>query len=519
MMELNKSQPHSVSGKLAKEFMKNPITPFLIGLILILGFLVLLVIPREENPQIIVSGGVVIVPMPGVDAKKIKKVIVEPLEKKIKEVKGVENIVSIAKDNIGIINVSYYMGTNKESANLKLYDIVMQNLDILPKGAMMPLIKPLDIDNDIPIMTIALFPLNSALAHTATYEKAREIQRLIGGITNVSKVTIKGGSKAQYNIFVDLKKLSAYHISLAQVTSALESLSTNSPEISNTTQNGSQQVLFGVHNAIEEEKDIQNIIIAKYNHSPIYLKDIATVERGIDIQNKKMAEITFRNGLGAWHSVVPQVTIEISKAGGTNAVFLTDDIKKFMTANKEKLELEGMGYRITRDDGERANDSVNELIFHIILATFFITLLVWVVLGWKEALIVTSTIPLVLALSLIVIYSCGMTLNRITLFGFLLTMGLLVDAGIIVIENIHRHLHGNTASIEDVCLSAIDEVGLPTNIATIAIIFTTLPALLIGKMMGEFTAPIPKMMAIVLLLSLLVAYTIVPYLAKKYMKK
>ena len=198
MMELNKSQPHSVSGKLAKEFMKNPITPFLIGLILILGFLVLLVIPREENPQIIVSGGVVIVPMPGVDAKKIKKVIVEPLEKKIKEVKGVENIVSIAKDNIGIINVSYYMGTNKESANLKLYDIVMQNLDILPKGAMMPLIKPLDIDNDIPIMTIALFPLNSALAHTATYEKAREIQRLIGGITNVSKVTIKGGSKAQY---------------------------------------------------------------------------------------------------------------------------------------------------------------------------------------------------------------------------------------------------------------------------------------------------------------------------------
>jgi len=511
--------PTNIASKLAKEFIHNPITPFFIGLILVLGVMALLITPREENPQIVVSGGAVIIAIPGLDAKTIKKVVVEPLESKIREIKGVENIIGIAKDNVGIVNVSYYMGTDKQSADLKLYDKVMQNLDLLPKGAMTPLIKPLDIDNDLPIVTVALYPLDNKLKQSATYDKAKELQRLIGGIKNVSKVTIKGGSKEQYNILVDLHKLSGFHISLAQVASSLESLSTNIPDISNTTKDGKNKVLIGIKNGIDDVLDIENIIVANYNNSPIYLKDIAKVERGFDIQNKKSADIRYRDINGNFTASLPQTTIEISKLSATNAVFVSEDIKALLTLHKDNLEAQGIGYKITRDDGDRANDSVNELVFHIFLATLFITILMWVVLGWRESMIVTLTVPLVVALSLIIIYMYGMTLNRVTMFGFLLTMGLLVDAGIIVIENIHRHMHSNEKEMEYVCVAAVDEIGIPTNIATIAIIFTSLPALLVGKMMGQFIAPIPIMMTVVLLMSLVIGYTVVPYLANKFMKK
>jgi len=511
--------PTNIASKLAKEFIHNPITPFFILLIFILGVVALSITPREENPQIVVSGGSIIVAMPGIDAKTIKKVLVEPIEQKIREIKGVENIIGIAKDNVGIVNVSYYLGTDKQSADLKLYDKVMQNIDLLPQGAMMPLVKPLDIDGDLPIVTIALYPLDENLSKSSTYNKARELQRLIGGIENVSKVTIKGGSKEQYNILLDLSKLSGFHISLAQVSSTLKSLTTNVPQTYNSTIDGKQMMVLGVKNSIQTKKDIEDIIIANYNNSPIYLKDIAKVERGFDIQNKKSAEIKFRDSNGKFISSISQTTLEISKLGGTNAVFVSNDIKELLSLYADSLSKEGIGYKITRDDGDRANDSVNELIFHILLATLFITALMWIVLGWRESLIVTITVPLVVALSLVIIYMYGMTLNRVTMFGFLLTMGLLVDAGIIVIENIHRHMHIHEKEMEHVCVSAVDEIGVPTNIATIAIIFTTLPSLIVGKMMGQFIAPIPIMMTIVLLMSLLVGYTVVPYLANKYMKK
>ncbi|MBL0708495.1 MAG: efflux RND transporter permease subunit [Sulfurimonas sp.] len=512
-------QPRNIASKLTKEFIHNPITPFFIGLILVLGVMALLITPREENPQIIVSGGGVIIALPGVDAQTIKKVVVEPLEQKIREIKGVENIIGIAKDDIGIVNVSYYMGTNKESADLKLYDKVIHNISLLPKGAMMPLVKTIDIDNDLPIVTVALYPLDSDIKKSATFDKARELQRVIGGIKNVSKVIVKGGSKEQYNIFVDLGKLSGFHISLAQVSAALESLSTNVPDVYTTTKNNKERVVIEVRNALRDVSDIENIIIASYNNSSIYLRDIAEVQRGYDIQNKKYADIKFRDANGKFTSVLPQTTLEISKLSGSNAVFVSSDIKELLELHKDALKAEGIGYKITRDDGDRANDSVNELVYHIFLATLFITVLMWVVLGWKESLIVTLTVPLVVAISLVIVYIYGMTLNRVTMFGFLLTMGLLVDAGIIVIENIHRHMHKQDKDMEYLCIEAVDEIGVPTNIATIAIIFTSLPALLVGKMMGQFIAPIPIIMSVVLLMSLAIGYTVVPYLAKKYMKK
>ncbi len=512
-------QPTNIASKFTKEFILNPITPFFIVLILVLGVMAVLITPREENPQIVVSGGSVIIAMPGNDAKTIKKVIVETMEVKLREIKGVENIIGIAQDDVGIVNVSYYMGTDKESADLKLYSKVMQNLDILPSGALSPIVKPLDIDNDLPIITVALYPLDETINPTATHTKARELQRLIGGVKSVSKVTIKGGSKEQYNILVDLGKLSGFHISLAQVATSLKSLSTNIPNVSNTTKDKETEITIAIQNGIDSVDDIQNIIIASYNQSPIYLKDIARVEKGVDIQNHKSADIKFRDENGHSTQALPQTTLEISKLAGTNAVFVSQDVEALLNRHKQSLKEQGIGYKITRDDGDRADDSVDELLYHTFLATLFITVLMWLVLGWKESVIVTLTVPLVISLSLVLVYLYGMTLNRVTMFGFLLTMGLLVDAGIIVIENIHRHMHAHEKDMKLICISAVDEIGVPTNIATIAIIFTSLPALIVGKMMGQFIAPIPIMITVVLIMSLLVGYTVVPYLANKYMKK
>nr|MBL0721857.1 efflux RND transporter permease subunit [Sulfurovaceae bacterium] len=251
----------------------------------------------------------------------------------------------------------------------------------------------------------------------------------------------------------------------------------------------------------------------------ILLKDIAKVERGCDIQNKKSADIKFRDSSGEFTEIINQTTLEISKLAGANAVFVSSDIKELLELQADSLKSQGIGYHITRDDGDKANDSVNELVYHLFLATLFITILMWIVLGWRESLIITLTVPLVVAISLVVISVYGMTLNRVTMFGFLLTMGLLVDAGIIVIENIHRHMHTHERDMEHVCIAAVNEIGVPTNIATVAIIFTSLPALLVGKMMGQFIAPIPIMVTIVLLASLFIGYTVVPYLANKYMTK
>ncbi|MCK5776856.1 MAG: efflux RND transporter permease subunit, partial [Bacteroidales bacterium] len=418
-------KPTNIAGKLAKEFVHNPATPIFAIVILIIGLIILLTTPREENPQIVVSGGAIIVPMPGASAKEIKKIIVEPMEKKLKEIDGVEHVYGVAEDDVGIVQVSYYLGIDKQRADHQLYDKVIQNLDLLPKGAMQPIIKPLDIDADIPIIAIALYSQNNKANEIALYNKAKKLERLLGGIENVSKVTIKGGHKEQYNILVDLNKLTAYHISLVQISNAIKSTTMIVPNISNTTKDGEKLVVIGIAHSINTKKDIEDIIIAQYAGSAIYLKEIAMIEKSYDIQNLKEVNLKIRDKDGKFSSSIPMVTIEISKFSGTNAVFVSDDVREFLQVQQSNLEKMGITYKIVKDDGDRANDSANELLFNILVSTVIIGLLIWITLGNKESLIVASTVPLIISLTLIFIFAYGMTLNRVSLFGILLTMGLL----------------------------------------------------------------------------------------------
>jgi multidrug efflux pump subunit AcrB len=520
-MAQNEYKITDIAGKLAKAFLHNPLTPLLGVFLLAIGYLALVITPREEDPQIEISGGTIMTILPGATPKEIENVIIKPLEKKIKEIKGVEHIYGIAAENAGIVNVMYYIGEDREESNLKLYDKVMQNMDQLPKGTMQPLIRPFDIDIDVPVISIAFYSKDELkTSQIALYQKVKDIQTRLNEIKNVAKSEIKGGRKQQYNIEVDLDKLSGFHLSMGQIVNALKSLAVNVPDVTNRTTDG-RLVVFGIKNAIETIKDVQNLIIAQYMGSVIYLKDVARVSIGEDIQNHKSAQMISFDA-GKPNEITPQVTLTLSKLKGTNAVFIAKDIKNTLELMNDELESESIGYIITRNYGERANEAVNELVFHLLISIVIIALLLIFVLGWRESLIVTFTVPAILAVTIFVAYLTDQTINRITLFAFLLSLGLLVDAAIIVIENIHRHLHSHESAhkdMDEIMIEATDEIGAPTNIATIAIILTMVPMAFVGQMMGQFMKPIPANVPVALFASLVIAYIFTPYLAKRLLKR
>jgi multidrug efflux pump subunit AcrB len=521
MREVKSYQPKDIAGKLALGFLHNPLTPILGIFLLIIGYISLEIMPREEDPQIAVAGGTIIVPMPGATPREVENIIVNPLERRIREIKGVEHVYGIAMNNVGVVNVMYFIGEDREKANLNLYDKVMQNMDLLPKGVMQPIIKPFDVDIDIPILSLTFYKKDGAsISDPELFKIVREIQQDLNRIENVSKTEIKGGRKEQYNIEVDLGKLSGYHLSLGQIVQAIKALAVDVPDVKGRTKEG-KLVIFGVKNAIESVEDVENLIVAQYRGSPIYLKNVAKVSAGSDIQNFKSVEISERNG-DTFTPLKPAVTLTIGKLAGSNAVVIADEVKMRMQEYKPLLESKGIGFTITRDYGKRANDAVNELVDHILITIVIISVMLVFFLGWKESIIVTFTVPAILAITLFIAYLSGQTINRITLFAFLLSLGLLVDAAIIVIENIHRHLHNHDAvdkDMDEIMVEATDEIGAPTNIATLAIILTMVPMAFVGGMMGQFMKPIPANVPVALVASLIVAYIFTPYLGRRLLKK
>ncbi|KYJ86443.1 efflux RND transporter permease subunit [Sulfurovum riftiae] len=523
MAEKNEYQVTDYAGKLAKGFLHNPLTAVLGAFLLLMGYLALNVMPREEDPQIAISGGAVIVAMPGASPREIENIIVNPLERKLREVKGIEHVYGMAMNNVGIVNVMYYIGENREDSNLKLYDKVMQNMDLMPKGVMQPLIKPFDIDIDIPIMTVAFYAKDPKVDDVKLFEMVRRLQQKLNAVENVAKTTLKGARKAQYNIEVDMSKLSAYHLSLGQIMKAVQSVAVDVPDVKGRTKNH-ELVIFGVKNAIENVEDVGSVIVAQYMGSPIYLRDVAKVTEGVDIQNFKTAKIRFKNDANetALGEEKSQVTLTVAKLAGTNAVFVAEDVLEVLKEHEAEFNKEGIGYLVTRNYGERANEAVNELMSHLVITIVIIALMLVFALGWKESLIVTFTVPAILAITLFIAWLSGQTINRITLFAFLLSLGLLVDAAIIVIENIHRHLHAHdvdTKEMDELLIEATDEIGAPTNIATLAIILTMVPMAFVGGMMGSFMKPIPYNVPVALIASLFVAYIFTPYLSLKLLKK
>jgi len=521
-MQMKTYKIKNIAGRLAKTFLNNPLTSVLAISILMLGYISLQIMPREEDPQIAVSGGSIIVPMPGATPDEINNAILKPLERRISEIKGIKDIYSTAMNNVGMLNIQYEIGEDRESSNLKLYDKVMQNIDTMPGGVMMPLVKPFDIDIDVPIVTVAFYKKEElGIDHILLYRQLKDIQQEINAIPNISKTTLKGAKRPQFNVLLDLDKLAGYHISIGQVVQSIQAIAKNSPEIDLPTKDN-RLVVFGVKNAIYSIEDLQNLIIAQYLDSLIYLKDIASVEYFYDIQNHEEALISYQADGQPFNQNIDQVTMTISKLKGTNAVTLAGEILQTLQENEEVLSKLGIGYIVTRNYGERANEAVNELVHHLVLTIVIISLILIPFLGWRESLVVTIAVPMILAVTLFIAYLSDQTINRITLFAFLLSLGLIVDDAIIVIENIHRHMHlkgSQERDFDELIIEATDEIGPSTNIATIAIMLTMIPMAFVGGMMGQFMLPIPLNVPVGLAVSLFVAYVFTPYLAKKLIKR
>ena len=531
----------NIAGHLAKSFLSNPLTPILAAAILMLGYISLEIMPREEDPQIEVSGGSVIVAIPGATPREINNVVIKPLERRIREIKGVQHVFGTAMNNFGMVNVQYFIGENRESSNLKLYDKVMQNMDQLPKGTMPPLVKPFDIDIDIPILTVAFYKIedtpNKPEEIAKLYKLIRDLQQNINALDNVSKTTLKGVKRPQFNVLIDLHKLSGYHISLGQVAKAIKSISSNAPQIDTQTATG-HLVVFGVKNAVDDIDDLRELIVAQYMGSPIYLKNIAKVDYNFDIQNYRTSFLTYQEGKKEgespsekveleeesnllFHHAGHQVTMTVSKLKGTNAVHIAEAAIEELQLAKQELLDHGIGFIVTRNYGERANEAINELVHHLLITIFIIALILIPFLGWRESLVVTIAVPMILAATLFIALMTDQTINRITLFAFLLSLGLIVDDAIIVIENIHRRLHlkeSEGLEFDEIIIQATDEIGPSTNIATIAIMLTMIPMAFVGGMMGQFMKPIPLNVPVALAVSLFVAYVFAPYLARKFIK-
>jgi len=520
MKHKEKEHEFNIAGKLAKGFIEHPLTFILSVAILVLGYLTLTYMPREENPQIKVAGGAVIVPMPGAKADEIQKVIVEPLEKKIREIKGVENIFSYAMDSVGIVQVQFYIGEDKESSDVKLFDQIMKNMDKLPKKAMQPIVKTMDIDVDIPVVALAFYARDKSLTQVELFKKLNKLAHQINKIENVAEVELKGERIQQINALISLEKLKHYKITLGQVAKALSNITFTLPDIKADTIDG-KYAIVGFASSVKNAKDVGNIIIDSYNGKPVLLKDLAKVSEGSDIQSKKIVLLSSKEN-GLKNNLIPQVTMTISKLKGANTVTISKHLVEFLESKKDELKKAGIGYVLTRNDGYTANHAVNELVFHLEISIVIIAFLLIFSLGFREAIIVSITVPMILALTLFLGWMLGETINRITLFALLLSLGLLVDAAIIVIENIHRHMHDpklNKHSLKRIAITATNEIGNPTNVATIAIIMTFIPMFFVGGMMGQFMHPLPVFVPIALIFSLIIAYLFTPYFVTKLLKK
>ena len=506
----------NLAGKLARGFLTSKLTALFILAVTLTGLLALVVTPREYNPQIVVPAANIIVAKPGASAGEIRNLVVKPLEAIMNAQSGVDHTFGYASNDFGLVTVQFKVGENQEDSLVKLYNQLMQNMDRVPPGAMQPIVRPINVD-DVPIMTLTL--------SSANYDdlRLRQVgQRLLEQLRNVPGVSftqIIGGHNQAVNVWIDPQRLENAGLSLDRIDSMLRGANVAAPLGELVRDNLARPLrLAGFLGSAEEVGKI--VVGVSTGGAPTYLKDIARIEEGPD-----EIEETTRFAYGpASHArnagERPAVTLAIAKKAGTNAVVVANAVLAKLEELKKQAIPAGIDAVVTRNDGAKADAAVNELVMHLGIAIASVVVILVFFLGWREAGIVTMTVPLILFVVLAVGLAAGQTINRITLFALILSLGLLVDAAIVVIENIHRHLHhGASRPFRETLVIATNEIGNPTNVATIAVILAFIPMAFVTGMMGPFMLPIPFNVPVAMLASILIAYMVVPWAANLWLAK
>jgi multidrug efflux pump subunit AcrB len=509
------NQELNIAGRIANYFVDSKLTILIILVALLAGTMAILSTPREENPKIVVPAANIIVSKPGASPDEVQQLIVKPLEAILQGLKGVEHTYGMAMDSMGVVSVQFAVGQNKEDSLVKLYDRIMSNIDRLPPGTRPPLIKPVDVD-DVPILAISLSSntLDDRRLRAIANNALEHLRRIEG----VSVTFIHGGRPRQISVHLDLDRMRQYNVTLLDIRHALEATNVDIPSGTLVNRNTVSTVSAG--GMLRTANDVGNLVVALHAHRPVYLKNIASISDGAG-----EIERVHRIGYGpAYEGERPAdletgaITIAIAKRSGTNAVSVADNVVKELERIRSKVIPDTVKINVTRNDGQRANDAVNTLIEHLAIAIGTVVLLLIAFLGWRAASIVTITIPLILFIALAVGMVAGQSINRITLFALILSLGLLVDDSIVVIENIYRHYAKKGVDHLKSAVQAVNEIGKPTNLATFTVILAFLPMLWVTGMMGPYMGPIPFNVPVAMIVSLAIAYTVAPWAAYRWLK-
>lgn len=511
-----------ISGRIAASFQLSAITPLLALLGLLLGMFAIMVTPKEEEPQIDVTFADVFIPFPGATPTEVEQLVTLPAEEVISQIKGIDTLYSFSQPDGAMIIVIFEVGVPRNEAIVKLYNQIYSNLDKLPRAAGVgdPLIKPMGID-DVPIVSLTLWSEDPNVSAQQLTHVAHGLETELKRIPGTRDVESMGSHELVLNVRINPAQMSFYGVSFDAINRALGANNAVSMPVSLVQDN--QEIKVQTGQFLRSLEDVQQLVVAVHNDSqgktaPVFLSDIADISLKADVPL-----------YGAWHQnghsaeaeakgVFPAVTIAIGKQPGENAVDVADAILAKVEKSRNLLIPDNVNVTVSRNYGVTAADKSNTLIFKLIFATAAVVILVVFTMGMREALVVGVAIVITLAITLFASWAWGFTLNRVSLFALIFSIGILVDDAIVVVENIHRHMAMGKRSLSELIPAAVDEVGGPTILATFTVIAALLPMAFVSGLMGPYMSPIPINASMGMLISLAVAFVVTPWLSHKLLR-
>jgi multidrug efflux pump subunit AcrB len=497
-----------LAGRIARAFIDSKLTPLVVITSILLGAAAIVMLPREEEPQIKVPMIDVLVSMPGFSAKEVEERATRPMEKLLWEIPGVEYLYSTSRPGESLAIVRFKVGEDVEKSLVKLNQKLQSNFDRIPHGVSAPLIKPRSID-DVPILALTF--------HSAHYDHLT-LRRLVAQIDDavkqvplVAETTIIGGAKRQLRVLLDPLRLASRNLSVAEIAPMLTQA--NRQTIAGGLTSNNREVIVESGGFLSTAQDAGNVVVGVSAGKPVYLRDVAEIQDGAE---EPIQYVFFGAGSAKASSAEeePAVTLSIAKRPGANAIAVAHQVLKKVEALQGRTIPNDVSMSITRNYGETAAEKSNELLLHMGIAVVGVSLLILLTLGWRESGIVAIAIPSTLALTLLVFYLYGYTLNRITLFALIFSIGILVDDAIVVVENIVRHFHlpqNKGRNWSTIAVEAVNEVGNPTILATFAVIAAVLPMGFVGGLMGPYMRPIPVGSGAAMFFSLVIAFIVTPW--------
>ena len=518
-MSTDSSKPDSahlgIAGRIARTFIDSKLTPLLILTSILLGAAATLLLPREEEPQIKVPMIDVLVSMPGSSAREVEERATRPMEKLLWEIPNVEYIYSTSREGEGLAIVRFKVGEDIERSLVLLNQKMQANFDRIPQGVSFPLIKPKSID-DVPILALTFH--GAGQDHYTLRRIVAEVDDAVKQVPLVAETTLIGGERRQLRVLLDPAKLASRQLSAADIGPLLQSA--NRQLIAGPLADNNREVLLQTGSFLTSAKDAGNVVVGVHSGKPVYLRDVATI---VDGPEEPSQYVFF--GAGAAHAAKadeqPAVTLSIAKRPGANAISVAHQVLKKVEALRGRVIPNGVEVSITRNYGQTAEEKSDELLLHMGIAVVGVSLLILLTLGWRESIIVGIAIPCTLGLTLLVFYLHGYTLNRITLFALIFSIGILVDDAIVVVENIVRHFHlaqNKGRPWSAIAVEAVNEVGNPTILATFAVISAVLPMAFVGGLMGPYMRPIPTGSSAAMFWSLAIAFIVTPWAAIRILR-